>query len=399
MPQSADRLYLRNPGLRFSPGLDGVVIEDAAAGRRIEASSKLEEICQLFASPRFLHAGGPGLAPDVVAFLLRHELVIPASDVETVRTGLLRPSRNPVGTPAIWAELATRELAGQWCLFGVPVAYDCQQVHSPVGGPAAIRSSLALFSPVSGGDAGRKLWDWNRGRGLCLQDMLPLDLGDICHNRRADTAEAVERKIRLAAHEVFTAAGRPLVLGGEHWLTLPILQAAAQHHDRFSVIHLDAHTDRYAERNRDGLTNGNVMSHVESMDSVQRLVQIGIREFDLAPSAELPPLNPDKTRVVSAREVRAGARIEQAFKDIPRGSPVYISIDADVLDPGAAPEVAWPVMGGLSFHEVDAVLRAAVQEFEVIGSDLVEVTSTDATRNLAAMALAGCASTLLLADG
>ncbi|MFJ3310461.1 arginase family protein [Streptomyces sp. NPDC086549] len=397
MPQLADRLYVRNPRLVLAQGSGGVALEDLVTGRRIESSPQLLDIWEGFAAPRPLRRGSPALAADLVAFLLRNELLVPATEAETVRTGLLRPSRNPVGAAAVWTELAGRELAGRWCLFGVPIAYDCPRVHSPAGGPAAIRGALGLFSS-SGGTAGRLLWDWNRGRGVNLPDVLPLDLGDVCHAPRTDTAELVEHKVRAAAREVLAAGGRPLVLGGEHWLSLPVIQAVAEHHQRFSVIHFDAHTDRYAARkgNQAGLTNGNVMSHVESLDCVERLLQIGIREFDHTANEDEPPLTVGKTRVVSAAEVIAGAGVAEILKDIPRGSRVYISIDADVLDPTVAPEVAWPVMGGLSFREVDSVLHAVTEEFDVIGADLVEVTSGKETRNLAAMALAGCASALLL---
>ncbi|WP_129308301.1 arginase family protein [Streptomyces sp. L2] len=399
MTQSPSRPYLRNPRLELVRGPRGVVVEDVETGRRIEASPQLLAVWESFAVPRPLDAGAPSLAPDVVGFLLRNELLVPASEAGTVMSGLLKKSRRSVGTTAAWTELSTRELAGQWCLFGVPVAYDCPRTHSPVGGPDAIRASLRLFSSSSGGDAGRSLWDWNRNRGFHLSDALPLDLGDICHNPRTDTADVVERKVRLAAREVLAAGGRPLVLGGEHWLSLPVLQAVAQHHQSFSVIHFDAHTDRYATRkaNQSGLTNGNVMSHVEALGPVQRLLQIGIREFDYAAGSDEAPSSTDKTRVVSAAQVIEGSGIEEIFGDIPRESPVYVSIDADVLDPVVAPEVAWPVMGGLTFREIDAALRFVTQEFEVIGADLVEVTSSEQSRNLAAMALAGCAGSLLLA--
>lgn len=303
-----------------------------------------------------------------------------------------RPAARPLGDRANLAGL-TAELNGRWCVLGVPVSYDCKQLETPSAGPAAIRGALPYFSARRVPQGQHAFWDWTTQRQLDLAALTPLDVGDLRYDRRTDTAVAVEDRIRLAVETICAAAGRPLVLGGEHWLTLPVIRALSARHADISVIHFDAHTDRYCT---DGATstavyNGNVMRFVAAERQVRQLLQIGVREFDaMAPSGPSSAQPSAMTRVVSAREATTRPAAE-LFRSITRGSLVYLTIDADVLDPAYAPEVGWPVMGGLSLRELMDLIEYATTSFRVIGADLVEVTGGTGRMNLAAMSMARCA--------
>jgi agmatinase len=309
-----------------------------------------------------------------------------------------KPAARPLGDRADLTELAARKLNGRWCVLGVPVSYDCQQLETPSAGPAAMRGALPYFSAhraASGRAASgqRTFWDWSAQRQLDLAALAPLDVGDLRYDRRTDTAVAVEDRIRLAVEAICGAGGRPLVLGGEHWLTLPVIQALSTRNADISVIHFDAHTDRYTTDRAASVTvnNGNVMRFVAAERGVRHLLQIGVRELDAAmPSGPSPSQPSAITRTVSAREAIARPATE-IFEGLPPDGPVYLTVDADVLDPAYAPEVGWPVMGGLSLRELMDLVEYAIASFRLIGADLVEVTGGTGRMNLAAMAMARCA--------
>lgn len=278
-------------------------------------------------------------------------------------------------------------------MLGVPVSYDCQQLETPSAGPAAMRGAVPYFSAHRAAQSQRAFWDWTAQRQLDLAALAPLDVGDVRYDRRTDTAVAVEDRIRLAIQAICGAGGRPLVLGGEHWLTLPVIQGLTTRHADVSVIHFDAHTDRYTTGRAGSVTvnNGNVMRFVAAEPGVRHLLQIGVRELDATmPSGPSPAQASAVTRTISAKEAIAGPAAE-IFQSIPPGSPVYLTVDADVMDPAYAPEVGWPVMGGLSLRELTGLIEHAITSFRLVGADLVEVTAGSGRMNLAAMSMARCA--------
>jgi agmatinase len=315
----------------------------------------------------------------------------------TSQPGATRASGKPFGEPKELSELSARnELPGTWCVFGVPVSYDCRGLETPSAGPAAIRGSIPYFGPLLAGRLRRSFWDWNGQRELDLDALAPADVGDIRYNARTDTAAEIEDRIRGTVDTICRAGGRPLVLGGEHWLTLPVLQALVNWHADLYVIHFDAHTDRYTTGRASSptLNNSNVMRFAEALPGVRHLLQLGVRELE---AGSLVADAPASTRTVSAREV-IGRPAAEVFASIPAGSRAYLTIDADVLDPSCAPEVGWPVMGGLSLRELMDLVGYAAREYSLVGADLVEVTAGSGQMNLAAMSLARCALEIVCAD-
>jgi agmatinase len=306
--------------------------------------------------------------------------------------GATRPAARPIGDRADLAKLAAG-LDGRWCVLGVPVSYDCQQLETPSAGPAAIRGALPYFSVRRVPRGPGAFWDWTTQRHLDLAALTPFDVGDVRYDRRLDTAVAVEDRIRLAVESICAAGGRPLVLGGEHWLTWPVIRALSAQHTDISVVHFDAHTDRYSTDPSASMTlyNGNVMRFVAAEPGVRQLLQIGVRELEAMAPPEPSSAQPSAmTRTVSAREATTRPAAE-VFRSITPGSPVYLTVDADVLDPAYAPEVGWPVMGGLTLRELMDLIEHATTSFRLIGADFVEVTGGSGRMNLAAMSMARCA--------
>ncbi|WP_202637746.1 arginase family protein [Bailinhaonella thermotolerans] len=279
-------------------------------------------------------------------------------------------------------------------MFGVPVAFDSDDPLAN-GGPEAVRAALPYLWPR----APRRLWDWNAGGVVDSAGVLPLDLGDVRYDRREDRAADVERRLTLAVGEITRHGGRPLILGGEHWLTYPVLAGLLGSGDRqVDVIHFDAHTDRPAAGSGGvgTLRNSNVMSFVEDLSGVRRLLQLGVREFDVLPPGHDEPPASKKAEVVACARLLGGESAESLFAPVEPGSSVYLSIDVDVLDPAVAPEVGWPVPGGLGLDRLLELIAYVGSAYDVVGADVVEVHGSAGRNNLAALAAARCVRRLVL---
>jgi len=187
-------------------------------------------------------------------------------------------------------------------------------------------------------------------------------------NVPAAPSEALER-VGALVDEALSAGHVPLILGGEHTLSVGAIRAVAARYPDLAVLHLDAHTDL-----RDSY-EGNALSHACALRRVLdetpvSLTSVGIR--NVSPE-EIPFLqaNPERVRVFWARE-RANWSLDEIVAPL-GGRPIYISLDIDVMDAGLMPATGTPEPGGLTFDEVCTVLRAATDAGRVVGADLVEL--------------------------
>jgi agmatinase len=167
---------------------------------------------------------------------------------------------------------------------------------------------------------------------------------------------------RVAGH---LQAGRfPVVVGGEHSVSIGAVRACAGRYPGLSVLQLDAHSDLRAEYLGSPYNHACVMARiVESC----KAVQVGIRSMD---AAERDAMNP--ARVFFAE------RIHGRRDWLPRvvellGEQVYITLDLDVFDPSLMPSTGTPEPGGLGWYEVLELVRAVIENREVVGFDVVEL--------------------------
>ncbi len=159
----------------------------------------------------------------------------------------------------------------------------------------------------------------------------------------------------------------PVLLGGEHTVTLAALKALKRRLGPFQVLYLDAHLDlrdRY---------QGTPYSHAcvfrRALEAGLSIVPVGIRALD---REEWELVEQEKIPVFWAREIKRDfPAFLKRLKAVLR-APLYVSIDLDALDPAEAPGVGTPEPGGLNWYEVLAILRL-VSEERVLGFDVVEL--------------------------
>jgi arginase len=231
-------------------------------------------------------------------------------------------------------------------LIGLPYDASSSFLRGSAGGPAAIRA--VLESPAGN--------PWSERHGPSIGPEHLEQAGDLELPATPESREIIEREVRLVA-----AAGRPpILLGGDHSVTYPILRAIGPLHPKLTVLHIDAHADLYDEFEGDRYSHACPFARVMEEKLVAHLVQVGIRT--------LTGHQHDQAKRFGVELIDMRAWADGARPGI--GGPVYVSIDLDGLDPAFAPGVSHREPGGLSVRDVLNVLFAL--NGPIVGADIVE---------------------------
>lgn len=264
------------------------------------------------------------------------------------------------GIPTFMRQPATRNLAGaDVVVAGVP--YDSGAISYRSGarmGPRAIRA----VSPL--------LWGYHRVHRVAPTGRLAVvDYGDIMV--RPSDAAATLAAIADEAKAILDAGPRLLALGGDHAVTLPLLQAHCGRYGPLAVLHLDAHSDTWAgpwdhsSAFRLAIEQGLIVQG--------GLIQVGIRGPLWSAEDVITPqrLGAQVWTADMCHERGLGAVLE-AVRQIAALHPLYVSVDMDVFDPAYAPGVGTPEVGGLNSHQVLQLLRG-LADLRLVGADIVEL--------------------------
>lgn len=172
--------------------------------------------------------------------------------------------------------------------------------------------------------------------------------------------------VKKVVSEVITGEKMPVVLGGEHSITLGAVQAFKQNGVEFGVIQLDAHAD-LRDTYQDSAYNHACVGR--RIHEICPLTQIGIRslcaeEFDYLKASDI-------TTFFARDVVGNDACIDQILSATPQN--IYLTIDMDVFDPSVMPSVGTPEPGGLDWYRTTALLKKIILNKNIIGFDLVEL--------------------------
>jgi len=172
--------------------------------------------------------------------------------------------------------------------------------------------------------------------------------------------------VREVGEELFALEKLPVLLGGEHLLSLGMIEAAAARYPKLTVLHLDANADLRAEYQGSSYSNACVMRHVIAYAP---LVQVGIRalsqeEYDFIQSRRIP--------CFFAYRLQQEPALWDAVLNELEGF-VYLSVDLDVFDPSCMPAVGTPEPGGLGWYEVLKLCRRVVEKCTIVGFDVMEL--------------------------
>jgi agmatinase len=247
-------------------------------------------------------------------------------------------------------------------IVGVP--YDGGTSYRPGArlGPREIRAQSSLIRPYN-----------------YFQKVAPFDLLNVADVGDVDAPpvsiercyEAVESRIE----SLVDAGARPIVIGGDHSISLPILRALAKRHGPLALVQFDAHIDTWDEYFGGKYFHGTPFRRAieENLIDGRRFVQVGIRgpiygedDFDFHRQHGITMIDIDqvKTGGIAATVDRIRAIVS---------GPVYMTFDIDSVDPAFAPGTGTPEVGGLTSHEAQQLVRG-LAGLSLAGGDIVEVS-------------------------
>lgn len=264
----------------------------------------------------------------------------------------------------------TRDLTGvDVAVSGV--ALDLATTNRPGArlGPAAIRRASAM---ISWGNP----WPWGFDP---FARLAVVDYGDCAFDfgRPGSCVAAIEEHART----LLTAGVSLLTLGGDHFISYPLLRAHHAVHGPLALVHFDAHSDTWAEDEK-RIDHGTQFYHAarEGLIDPAHSVQIGIRTHNHETHG---------FHVLDAEWVHAhGAAATAAEIGRLVGTrKAYLTFDVDCLDPSCAPGTGTPVTGGLFTHEARAIVRG-LKNLHFIGADVVEVSPPYDVSDITALAAA-----------
>jgi agmatinase len=238
------------------------------------------------------------------------------------------------------------------------------------GGPAAVRAASAPFT------ADKHNFDVG---GPAFGPRLPADAGDLAV--REDDPEGNRRRIREAVAEVLATGAVPVLLGGDDSLPIPMLEALAGA-GPLTILQVDAHIDwrDEVEGERWGLSS--TMRRASEMPHVERVVQVGQRGMGSARPSDVADALAWGARLVPASHPDP---VAEALSHVPPGSRVALCLDWDALDPAVMPAVIGRAAGGLSFHQVLALIAGAQAKAGVVAMSAVELMPSRDVDGLGAM--------------
>ena len=288
------------------------------------------------------------------------------------------PEPTYAGATSFMRRKYTRELEGvDVVVTGIPLDTATTNRPGTRFGPRAIRAASTIMA-----------WEKPYGMQFDPFDKLAVvDYGDCFFDfgRPLQVPDAIEAH----ATEIISQGPALLALGGDHFITYPLLKAHAKKHGApLSLIQFDAHSDTWADE--DGrIDHGTMFRYAtkEGLIDPASSVQVGLRTT-----------NPDTMgfNVVDAPWVHKHGieAVIQKIRDVVGDKPAYLTFDIDCLDPSYAPGTGTPVCGGLTSHQAIEILRG-LAGISVVGMDVVEVAPAYDVGEITALAAAALAMEML----
>ena len=273
-------------------------------------------------------------------------------------TSLTGGSREPTygGALSFMRRRYSRDRAGvDLAIWGIP--FDASVSNRPGArfGPQAVRRASAIFDGDPQYPFGFDPWEV----------LAAVDYGD-CGFDYGDPA-GVPNYIETQASEILDSGCHLFSIGGDHFVTYPLLRAHVARHGSLALVQFDAHQDTWPD---DGsrIDHGSFVGRAvrEGLIDPARSIQVGIR-------THAPETCGIEVLHGSAFDELGAAGIVEAIKARVGEGPAYMTFDIDCLDPAFAPGTGTPVAGGPSSREALGVLRA-LGELDFVGGDVVEVS-------------------------
>ncbi|GFP94999.1 arginase 1 mitochondrial [Phtheirospermum japonicum] len=264
-----------------------------------------------------------------------------------LKSGIVRALRGSLATP---------------CLLGLPIGHNSSYLEGPHYAPPRIRESMWDASTNSTTEEGKDISDprvLSDAGDVPIQELRESGVDD-------DTLYGViTDSVKLVMDE---NPLRPLVLGGDHSITFPVVRAVSEKlGGQVDILHLDAHPDIYEKFEGNYYSHASPFARIMENGYARRLLQVGIRSINKEGRDQAAKFG------VEQFEMRTFAKDREFLENLKLGEGVkgvYISVDVDSLDPGNAPGVSHWEPGGLTFRDVLNIIQNL--QGNIVGADVVE---------------------------
>lgn len=231
-------------------------------------------------------------------------------------------------------------------LLGIPHDSYSSHIRGPASAPALIRQQML--------DGITTRWA-ETGIDVQAPELIE-DHGDILFDRARDAWDVIEERVAGIA-----AGAKPLLcLGGDHAITHPILRGLRRHQPKLTILHIDAHPDIYHAFQGNPRSHTSPFARIMEEKLTDRLIQVGLRTVNDHHREQFARFG---VETIAAMDCPWPPQIEIE-------TPVYLSVDIDVLDPAFAPGVSHREPGGLSTRQVLDLIHRIRQP--IVGADIVE---------------------------
>ncbi len=249
-------------------------------------------------------------------------------------------------------------------ILGAPFDFGTQFRPGARFGPRAIREASTLFSF---GHAGA--YDHEDDATYLGEEVSIVDIGDadIVHTDTITSHANIETGVRA----ILDAGALPVVLGGDHSVNIPCINAF-EGRGNIHIVQIDAHLDFVDERHGVRFGHGNPMRRAAEKPYVTGLTQLGIRNVSSTAKEGYDAARAMGSDILSVRQVRR-LGTEAVLARVPAGARVYLTIDIDGFCPSIAPGTGTPSHGGFLYYEVLELVQGLARAHEIVGIDLVEV--------------------------
>lgn len=276
------------------------------------------------------------------------------------------------------------ELGEEWAadvaVLGVP--FDQAVTYRPGTrfGPRAIRDMSVRYSFFARTDGSQPGGYWDMRTGIWRARCSVVDCGD------TEVAplgyEQCYDNVRNSVREIVSRGAVPFVLGGDHSITLPIVQAL-EGKGPITVVHFDAHTDYRDHVLGVRIGHAQVIRRVAELAAVKRVISLGIRAMRTDP-ADVRAFKSRGNVLIPAWDIHEHGADAYA-RVLPEGENVYVTFDIDAMDPSIAPGTGTLEVGGLRYEQARRLLELVCTRNRIVGFDLVEVNPMLDPSNITAL--------------
>ncbi len=246
-------------------------------------------------------------------------------------------------------------------LIGIPYDANSSFLKGPSHAPARIRLMEVEGSANSFAEGGLEVKD-----KVNYED---------CGNIRFESTDAQKAfdTIQKNIKALIADGSKILSFGGDHSVSFPVIDAVADKHPQLNILHLDAHADLYDNFDDNPYSHASPFARLMETGKIASLTQVGIRTFNTHQKEQAERFG---VKVVEMKDFNF-----DFIESLP--SPLYISVDLDVLDPAFAPGISHHEPGGMTTRELIKIIQNIPAE--IIGADIVEYNPIRDINNMTAM--------------